>query len=627
MRRPARLEERPPLRLGALARAEEREAEQVEPRAARCPGCTTESRISTRAPGRGVRADRPEDRGRLLVGPVVEDGAEDVGVAGRDALEEAARHECRSRRRRGPPRRGPSREGRGRSRAARVAVRRARAGASRSRRRRRRPSRPRATPGRRAGRPAAPSVLHRQVEQRPLARDGRRAIPRSRPRTAFARRRVEVPDRPVPDAAEELRERVPRRGPAGAARTPRCSRRRPARPPRRRRRSRARGGSRLSVSASAPTSPAISATGRGPRGERVGDAELGDDPRRSRRGRAAERVPEDGLAHPSARGRPRRRPRRARRRRACGSRAAASRRGRRRRPAARRVRRGSASSSSTAQAKLGSSASGSAPPPTRATVSSTVPPVERGEPLGAGANGLGRPRGSSAAPGRRRRRGTAQRPLERGERQLVGPERALERVAAEPLDELGAADDDARPAGRRAACRRRSRRGRRRRRASRATVGSSCSGTSTPEPRSSTSGSPCRAATSASSAVDGLLGEADDAEVRLVDAQEQRGVRPDRALVVGGARAVRRPDLDEAGAGAGEHVGDAEAVADLDQLAARDEHLAPLGERGEREQHRGGVVVDDERGLGAGQPAEDRRRRGPGASRARRRSRSNSRFE
>ena len=90
-------------------------------------------------------------------------------------------------------------------------------------------------------------------------------------------------------------------------------------------------------------------------------------------------------------------------------------------------------------------------------------------------------------------------------------------------------------------------------------------------------------------------------------AEQQRRLGPDRALVVGGARAVRRPDLDEARAGAREHVGDAEAVADLDQLAARDDDLATLGERGEREQHRGGVVVDDERRLGAGQPAEQRR--------------------
>ena len=42
-----------------------------------------------------------------------------------------------------------------------------------------------------------------------------------------------------------------------------------------------------------------------------------------------------------------------------------------------------------------------------------------------------------------------------------------------------------------------------------------------------------------------------------------------------------------------------EAVADLDQLAARHDDLALLRERGEREQDGGGVVVDDERSLGA----------------------------
>ncbi len=90
-------------------------------------------------------------------------------------------------------------------------------------------------------------------------------------------------------------------------------------------------------------------------------------------------------------------------------------------------------------------------------------------------------------------------------------------------------------------------------------------------------------------------------------AQEQSRFRADRALVVGGARAVRRPHLDQACAGAGEHVGDPEAVADLDQLAARDDHFAALGERREREQHRGRVVVDDERRLGPGQPAQHAR--------------------
>ena len=89
-------------------------------------------------------------------------------------------------------------------------------------------------------------------------------------------------------------------------------------------------------------------------------------------------------------------------------------------------------------------------------------------------------------------------------------------------------------------------------------------------------------------------------------AQQHGRLRPDRPLVVGGARAVRRPDLDEPRAGPHEHVRDAEPVADLDQLPARDDHLAPFRERGEREQHRSRVVVDDERRLRAGQAPEQR---------------------
>src|SRR5438105_3324008 len=53
---------------------------------------------------------------------------------------------------------------------------------------------------------------------------------------------------------------------------------------------------------------------------------------------------------------------------------------------------------------------------------------------------------------------------------------------------------------------------------------------------------------------DGRLGrEADDAEVRLVDAKECSGLQPDRSLVIGGARAVRRPHLAQARARAREY--------------------------------------------------------------------------
>ena len=54
-----------------------------------------------------------------------------------------------------------------------------------------------------------------------------------------------------------------------------------------------------------------------------------------------------------------------------------------------------------------------------------------------------------------------------------------------------------------------------------------------------------------------------------------------------------------------EHVGDPEAVADLDELPAGDDRLLPCRERGEREQQRGRVVVDDHGVLGAGEPAQD----------------------
>ena len=101
--------------------------------------------------------------------------------------------------------------------------------------------------------------------------------------------------------------------------------------------------------------------------------------------------------------------------------------------------------------------------------------------------------------------------------------------------------------------------------------------------------------------------EADHAEVRLVDAQHDGGLGPDRALVVGGARPVRRADLDEPRTGACEDVRDPEAVADLDQLAARDDDVPALRQRGQGEEDCGGVVVDDERRFRACQPAQDRR--------------------
>ena len=102
-----------------------------------------------------------------------------------------------------------------------------------------------------------------------------------------------------------------------------------------------------------------------------------------------------------------------------------------------------------------------------------------------------------------------------------------------------------------------------------------------------------------------LLDEAELAEVRRVRAQQRAGALADRALVVGAPRAVGRADLDERRAGLRDHLGHAEAAADLDELPARDDDLAPRpGQRRGREQHRAGAVVDRQRRLGARQLAQ-----------------------
>ncbi len=376
------------------------------------------------------------------------------------------------------------------------------------------------------------------------------------------------------------------------------------------------------MSALAPVSRASSATGRGPSASASAMRRSATIAERARRERAAHQVPEQrlgrALAHPRAR---------ATAAAASSTSASASvRQSSRQRPSRTTAttggsprRSGAASSSSTAQAKLGSSASGSAPPPTRATVSSTEPPTSCARRSARRAHRLGGlaehaqhghlPRGPLGVEVER------ERPLERREGELVGAERALERVAAQALDEVGAPRDDPRlrPAeqlvaregdevGARGEALARGRLVLERRERARAEV------VDERQPVARRDGGQLGEARP--------LGEADDAEVRLVHREQGRRLGADRPLVVGRARAVRRPDLDEAGARALQHVGDAEAVADLDQLAARDEHLTALGERGERQQQRAGAVVDDERGLGAGEAAEDVSPGGPAASRA-----------
>jgi hypothetical protein len=195
-------------------------------------------------------------------------------------------------------------------------------------------------------------------------------------------------------------------------------------------------------------------------------------------------------------------------------------------------------------------------------------------------------------------------PSTRRERELVHAHRALQRMPAEPLDEVGAPRHDARlraaeelvagEADEIGAC------GERLARRRLAWDVAERARTEVVDERQAVAARDRRELLDPRQ-----LGEADDAEVRLVHAEEDRRLGPDRRLVVGCARAVRRPHLDQACAGAREHVGDAEAVADLEQLAARDDDLASLRERGEREQYRRRVVVHDERRLRAREPADE----------------------
>ena len=92
--------------------------------------------------------------------------------------------------------------------------------------------------------------------------------------------------------------------------------------------------------------------------------------------------------------------------------------------------------------------------------------------------------------------------------------------------------------------------------------------------------------------------------VARVDLQEERRRGAERASVVVGMGAVGRAHLAETRPTLRHHVGETERATDLDQLAAGNDHLALGGQGVEDEEHRGRVVVDDERGLGPGERRE-----------------------
>ena len=106
----------------------------------------------------------------------------------------------------------------------------------------------------------------------------------------------------------------------------------------------------------------------------------------------------------------------------------------------------------------------------------------------------------------------------------------------------------------------------------------------------------------------GARDEPRDLEVARVYTEDRPGLLVDRAGVVACVSAVGGADLDELRARAPQHVRDAEAAADLDQLAARDDDLLARREGREGEQDRSGVVVHHDRILGGREVGKKARR-------------------
>ena len=92
-----------------------------------------------------------------------------------------------------------------------------------------------------------------------------------------------------------------------------------------------------------------------------------------------------------------------------------------------------------------------------------------------------------------------------------------------------------------------------------------------------------------------------------MDFKDHRRIGRDGALVVAQMRAVGGADLDEFGARSRHDIGDAEATADFDELAAAHDDLFARSVSGQHQQHRGGIIVDDERVLGTGKRTDQLR--------------------
>ena len=238
---------------------------------------------------------------------------------------------------------------------------------------------------------------------------------------------------------------------------------------------------------------------------------------------------------------------------------------------------------------------------------------------------------------RRARRGSrysAQRRLERGQRQLVDPQRARERVRARGGDRVGAARRSARPAGRRAACRPSSTRARRppppsaadaaRRRAARIPAGvGQHPGADVVDHRRRRARTAPRSATSSTKPT-----------VRKFDWCTRR-IAPDRGARRAAARARSRASRVRLVVPTSTSVAPDCAITSgirkpppISTSWPR-ETTTPAARPGQRrrgEQDGGGAVVDGDRRLGAGQLAQQRLDVGVAASRGSPVARSSSRF-
>ena len=176
-----------------------------------------------------------------------------------------------------------------------------------------------------------------------------------------------------------------------------------------------------------------------------------------------------------------------------------------------------------------------------------------------------------------------ERPVERGERQLVEPQRARHRIAPQRVDETRPAEHDARLRSPEQLVAREAHevgaqtQARRsvgfRRQTLRREIDERAAAEILDQRHA------VRAAELRQLGQRHLGDEAAQLEVAAVDLEQQRGARAERSLVVGQVRAVRGADLDQLDPRPFEDFRHPERAADLDQLAARDDHLPAARER------------------------------------------------